>query len=273
MPPIVLKDVRDPRLAEYRDIPEPELVRARGLFVAEGRLVVERLIENPRWTIKSLLLSARAYTGFAPMLLRCRPDVPAYICGTSDFLAITGFDMHRGCLALAERPRARDLGALLASAEVRTVIVLEEIANADNVGGVFRNAAAFGAHAVLLTSGCCDPLYRKAVRTSVAAALCVPFARVDAWPADLVRLQTSGFTVVALTPRQPSETLSAFVARERPERLALVVGSESSGLSAVVEAAADRRVRIPIASDMDSLNLAVATGIALHCLARLLPPK
>ncbi len=149
-------------------------------------------------------------------------------------------------------------------------MVLEGVSNADNVGGVFRNAAAFGADGVLLSPTCCDPLYRKAIRTSMAATLRVPFARAgaDDWPGALTSVKAAGFTIVALTPRQPSETLAAFTSRPRPARIALLVGTEGDGLTPEAEAAADYRVRIPIAGGIDSLNLAVATGIALYSLNR-----
>jgi tRNA G18 (ribose-2'-O)-methylase SpoU len=151
--------------------------------------------------------------------------------------------------------------------QAATLVVMEAIANADNVGGVFRNAAAFGAGGVLLSPTCCDPLYRKAIRTSMGAALQVPFARVEdaGWPGVLAHLRRAGFTIVALTPREGSEILDAFSARPRPGKLALVVGSEGPGLTPAVESAADARVRIPISDDVDSLNVAVATGIALYC--------
>ena len=129
-------------------------------------------------------------------------------------------------------------------------------------------AAAFGAGAVLLSPACCDPLYRKAIRTSMAAVLRVPFARLDAWPHGLVCLREAGFTIVALTPRAPARSLEEFSARPRPERIALVVGTEGEGLSPALEEIADVRVRIPIADDVDSLNVAVAAGIALYALRR-----
>jgi tRNA G18 (ribose-2'-O)-methylase SpoU len=252
----------DPRVVEYRHVSEPELVRVRGLFVAEGRLVVRRLIEDARHQVRSLLLSDSALRGLQPSLAALAPDIPIYVCRAADFVGITGHDLHRGCLALAARPEPPPIDELLASA--RTAIVLEGVGDADNVGGVFRNAAAFGAGAVLLSPTCCDPLYRKAIRTSMAATLRVPFARLDRWPAALSRVRAHGFTVVALTPREPSESLDAFASRPRPGKLAILVGTEGAGLTPAVEAAADARVRIPIRADVDSLNLTVAVGIALY---------
>ena len=147
-------------------------------------------------------------------------------------------------------------------------MVLEAVANADNVGGVFRNAAAFGAGAVVLSPTCCDPFYRKAIRTSMGAVLRVPFARAHEWPAAIDRIRAAGFAIVALTPRDPADPLDAFIAsRDCPRTLALVAGAEGAGLSEAAETAADRRVRIPISDDVDSLNVAVAVGIALWSVA------
>jgi tRNA G18 (ribose-2'-O)-methylase SpoU len=252
----------DPRVADYRDFAEHELVRSRGLFIAEGRLVVRRLIEDRRHTLRSVLVSEAAHRALEATLAAVH--APVYICEASDFTGITGHDLHRGCLALVERPAALDLHAILEPlGPMATLIVLEGVANADNVGGVFRNAAAFGADGVLLDPTCCDPLYRKAIRTSMGAVLRMPFSRVDAWPYDLAELRDAGFEIAALTPREPAVSIEAF-AGSRPSRVALLVGSEGAGLTKGAETAADCRVRIPIAPEVDSLNLAVAVGIALH---------
>jgi tRNA G18 (ribose-2'-O)-methylase SpoU len=249
----------DPRVAEYRDVAEPELVKSRGLFVAEGRTVLKRVVEAARYQVRSVLVNDAAFRSLESSLTRLGQQVPVYICEAGDFPAITGHNIHRGCLALVERPMPRALNDLLAEASPRArLVVLEGVTNADNVGGVFRNAAAFRAHAVLLSPTCCDPLYRKAIRTSMGATLHVPFARFDEWPEGLKRLHAHGFGLVALTSRKPSAAIDDFVG------LALLVGTEGEGLSQVVEAIADYRVRIPIAPQIDSLNLAVAAGIALH---------
>jgi tRNA G18 (ribose-2'-O)-methylase SpoU len=252
----------DPRVSEYRDIAEPELLRSRGLIVAEGRLIVRRLLEDRRYTIRSILISEAARRGLDAVLRSISDDIPVYVCEATDFLGITGHDFHRGCLALVERPPSMAVSDLLTGA--KTVVVLEGVTDADNVGGVFRNAAAFGAGAVLLSPACCDPLYRKAIRTSMAATLRVPFARFEEWPGGLDQIRAGAFTIVALTPREPAMSLDAFVSGPRPPRIALIVGTEGSGLTSAVEDAADYRVRIPIEPQIDSLNLAVAVGIALY---------
>jgi tRNA G18 (ribose-2'-O)-methylase SpoU len=256
----------DPRVAGYRDVPEPELVRARGLFIAEGRLVVRRLIQDGRFVLRSVLVNDRAYESLRPDLDAIAALVAIYVCRSGDFPEITGFNIHRGCLALVERPPERAVEPLVASA--RRIVVLEGVANADNVGGVFRNAAAFGADAVLLSPTSCDPLYRKAIRTSMAATLRLPFARVEPWPDRLQQLKTNGFTIAALTPREPAIDLEVFANPPHPPKLALLVGTEGEGLTPAAEARADVRVRIPVAPEIDSLNLAVAVGIALYRLSR-----
>jgi len=256
----------DPRTTNYRAIGDPELLRSHRLFVAEGRLVVRRVIEDGRYRVRSVLVNEAARADLGPVLERLDGDVPVYVCEAQAFYDITGFDIHRGCLALVERPTETPLDAVLASGS--RAVVLDGVTNADNVGGVFRNAAAFRMDGVVLSPTACDPLYRKAIRTSMGAALSVSFARVEAgdWPGVLTRVRASGATILALTPREPSEALDDFAVRwgQARRRLALVVGAEATGLSPAVEAAADYRVRIPISHRVDSLNLAVATGIALQ---------
>jgi tRNA G18 (ribose-2'-O)-methylase SpoU len=260
----------DPRIADYRGVSEPGLLRSRNLFIAEGRLVVTRLLADPRWKVRSVLVSDAAARRLETALSAVPASVQILMCEAADFLGITGFHIHRGCLALVERPTAPALGPLLQT--TRLAVVLEAVSNADNVGGVFRNAAAFGADAVLLSPECCSPLYRKAVRTSMGATLTVPFIHFeDSWPEALARLQQEGFTVVALvaTPDRPFvETLEAFAARPRSAKLALLVGAEGSGLTAAAESAANHLVHIPMEAGIDSLNLTVATGIALEQLTR-----
>ena len=259
----------DPRVADYRDLADHDRLRARGLFVAEGRTVSERLIGDQRFRVRSLLLNAAAWRALEPHCVELGADVTAFVCETHDFEGLTGYNFHRGCLALASRPPALALEDLLASA--RSLVVLEDVANVDNVGSVFRNAAAFGVNGVLLGAGCGDPLYRKAIRTSMAATLRVPFVVAgpgDGWRDALVGVRESGFQIVALTLNARAQDLDAFARGPRAEKLALLVGAEGPGLTAEAEAIAEVHVRIPIRADVDSLNLSVATGIALH---RLLP--
>jgi tRNA G18 (ribose-2'-O)-methylase SpoU len=250
----------DPRTAEYASLADPELARRRGLFVAEGRLVVRRVIEDGRYAIRSVLLTEAAQQQLGSVLARLDAAVPVHVCPVKSFRDITGFNIHRGCVALVARPPELDADALASGA--RLLVVLESIANPDNVGGIFRNAAAFGVDGVLLDPGTVDPLYRKAIRTSMAATLHVPYARVRS--ADVLpKLRALGYTIAALTPHERAEPLDRFAQKPRPQRLALLLGKESDGLSAATAASADVRLRIPMNTGVDSLNVAVAAGIAL----------
>jgi tRNA G18 (ribose-2'-O)-methylase SpoU len=258
----------DSRVAAYRGVRDGELLRSSGLFVAEGRHVVRRVIEDGRYRVESLLVNEAALHGLEPVLARLGASMPILVAEAKALSAIAGYDVHRGCLALVHRPPLVPVDVL---AETGTrLVVLEGISNADNVGSIFRNVVAFGAGGVLLSPTCCDPLYRKAIRTSMGATLHVPFACVEEgdWPRVLTRLGAAGFTVVALTPREPSESLDSFIARPRSSRVALMLGTEGAGLTPAAESAADYRVRIPIAGDVDSLNVATAAAIALYELGR-----
>jgi tRNA G18 (ribose-2'-O)-methylase SpoU len=239
---------------------DAELLRRHGLFVAEGRLVVERVLQSGRYEVVSALMNDASLAALGPQFESTAPDVPLYRIHTREFEQVTGFNMHRGCLALVRRPAPLEWRA--AVGDSRLIVVLEGVTNADNVGGVFRNAAAFGAGAILLSPTCCDPLYRKAIRTSMGSALTVPFATIDRWPDAVVDLRDMGFCVVALTPSRPSCTLAQLV-RNPPSRVALVIGSEGSGLSAGALATSSLTVGIPMAPGVDSVNLVVASGIAL----------
>jgi tRNA G18 (ribose-2'-O)-methylase SpoU len=249
--------VDDPRLEDYRCLTDAELLRRRGLFVAEGRLVVGRAIEDGL-PVVSLLLNEAAFGELETSLSTLPDDTPVYICETGQFSAITGFNLHRGCLAMAKRPAARRSGDVADGSDL--LVVLEGVTDPDNIGSVFRNAAAFGA-GVLLSPACGDPLYRKAIRTSMGSVLRTPYARLEDWPAGLAMLKLKGFALAALTPAGSAIDLQACNKRQR---MALLVGSEGPGLSAAAEAMADVRVRIPIQRNVDSLNLATATGIALY---------
>jgi tRNA G18 (ribose-2'-O)-methylase SpoU len=256
MPVIRIDSFDDPRLADYRNVSDAELLRRRNRFVAEGRLVVGRVVDAGI-RIESMLVNDASLRGLETAIARLPQEIPIYVCNTREFTAITGFNLHRGCLALVERPAIRSLADVLREAEL--LLVLEGITDPDNVGSAFRNAAAFGA-SVVLSDTCCDPLYRKAIRTSMGSVLHTPYMRLNNWPDDLGALKAEQFTIVALTPRQYAIDLATC---PRRQRLALLVGSEGPGLTPAAEAMADVCVRIPIRAAVDSLNLATATGIAL----------
>jgi tRNA G18 (ribose-2'-O)-methylase SpoU len=263
MPVIRIEQLGDSRLDDYRNVPDAELIRRRGLFVGEGRLVTRRLLAGGHRVV-SLLLNEPSFKSLEDALGRMLEDLPVFVCSTAELSGIVGFNHHRGCLALAERPPDREPAEI--SARAGLLLLLDGVTDADNVGSAFRNAAAFGAGGVLL-SACCDPLYRKALRTSMGSVLQMPYARSRNWPRDLERLKVEGFSVVALTPAADAIDIAAFARREpKAARIAVLVGSEASGLAAGTLALADESVRIPMAPGVDSLNLATASGIALHCL-------
>jgi tRNA G18 (ribose-2'-O)-methylase SpoU len=254
----------DPAIAAYTRVRERDLVGREGLFVAEGEVVVRVLASRSRFAVRSLLLERRRVQGMRDVIERLDDRVPVYVAPQDVMDAIVGFPIHRGVLALGER--GLDLHADEVLRREGMLVALVALTNHDNVGGVFRNAAAFGAGAVLLDRATCDPLYRKAIRVSAGAALVVPFARCgDAL--DLVeRLERDGREVLALTP-QGEVTLDE-VAREpvtTSTRRAIVLGTEGAGLPPEVLARA-RRVRIAMAPGWDSLNVAVASGVALAAL-------
>lgn len=263
---VVVERADDPRLSGYRSLGDARALRQAGFFVAEGRFVVERLLRQPGYAIESLLLNLAAHRALEAAIESFAPGVPTYVAERSLFLELTGYDFHRGCLALVRRPTPRAPDELAASA--RALVLLEGVGNPDNVGGVFRNAAAFGVDAVLLTSSSADPLYRKAIRTSMAQTLRVPFAVLDAgveaYAGCLDRLRAGGCELLALTPHPAAMDIDDFVAHEAPGRFALLLGSEGSGLGLEALGLASRRLRIAMRPEVDSLNLAVASGIALQ---------
>jgi tRNA G18 (ribose-2'-O)-methylase SpoU len=249
----------DHHLEPYRHVTEPHWLAARRLFVAESRLVVERLLADPRYQIESIAVTSSAFEALAQKLERVTCDV--FVCERSLIQEITGFNFHRGCLALSRRPQDLDPESLL---DGRRVIALEGVGNPDNVGAIFRTAAAFGVDGILLDSGCADPYYRKAIRTSMAATLQVRWARSGEWLGTLRQFRMEGFTIVALSPAPGNTTVEEVSSRlRRDERLVLLFGSEGPGLSEASIRAAHERVRIPIHPAVDSLNIAVAAGIVL----------
>ena len=258
---ITIRDAGDPRLDDYRELRDAGPRRERGLFVVEGRLLVGRLLAAPRFRTRSVLATPDAWTALAPVA--AGTGAVAYVASHELIRAIVGFKFHRGALAVGERAGEPSLHALTSAAGARTLLVVEDVRDPENVGGLFRNAWAFGVDAVLLAPGTADALGRKALRVSAGAALVVPFAHAPAWPAELTTLRDRGFTVVALTPDRGAREIADVAAREG-ERLALLVGSEGEGLTARARALAHVDARIPTAAGVDSLNVAVAAGIALH---------
>ncbi len=260
MPHIIpLDDPDDPRLEPYRAVRERDLVGRDGLYVVEGRVVLEKAVAADPSAIQSVLVAAHRVAALADVLAGLPAETPVYAAAQAAMDQVVGFPIHRGILALARKPM-RDPAALLAGLPERALVVgLVGIANHDNMGGVFRNAAAFGADAVLLDDTCCDPLYRKAIRVSVGAALTVPFARMETATIMLDALTCHGFEVVALSPSGDVDLADL----RRGPRVAALFGAEGPGLPPAL-LARTRAVRIAMAGGFDSLNVAVTSGIVLH---------
>jgi tRNA G18 (ribose-2'-O)-methylase SpoU len=249
----------DPRLDPYRHVADPAWIRDRHLFVAEGRLVVDRLLALGRFDIHSILVNRAAHASLGEVLSRAA--VPVLVCADPSLLAaITGYNFHRGCLALVTRPPALTPADLFSC---RRILALESVGNPDNVGGLFRTAAALGVDGVVLDPRSGDPFYRKAIRTSMGAVLRIPFARAGQWRATLTAFRDRGFKVIALTPSAPAVDLAEVPPLGADDRVMVLVGAEGPGLDPASLEEADLRVRILVDEAVDSLNVVVAAGIAL----------
>ncbi|MCC7125319.1 MAG: RNA methyltransferase [Acidobacteria bacterium] len=266
----------DPRVAAYRWTADPARLEAEGLFVVEGRLVVPVLLAAHAGVgrfagcAQSVLVSPAALDQMRDTF--DAHDVPVFVAPQAVLDELVGFHIHRGCLALATRPAATTLTPTCVG-NARVVLVLEGVSNPDNIGGIFRAAAALGADLVVLDGACSDPLYRKAIRTSMGATLLVPYVRTTS-AVDAIRvLGEKGFVCAALTPSTAATSLPEWTLRSTARtdtaaapapRVALVAGAEGAGLSREALAAADVRVRIPMTGAVDSLNVATAVAIALY---------
>lgn len=258
-------DADDPRIDDYRDLSRadrrPDRPGGRGLVIAEGVVVVRRLIDSP-YPLRSVLGVARRLDDLSADLAPF--DVPAFEVDAVTMAAAVGFHLNRGVLAVAGRTPGPAVDDLLRGA--RVVAVLEGVNDHENLGALFRNAAALGVDAVLLGPRCSDPLYRRSVRVSMGHVLRVPQATLPgSWPASLGVLRAAGFRVAALTPSADAIPISA--AGLAGERVALLLGAEGPGLTDEALAAADVRVCIPMASGVDSLNVATAGAVAFHAVA------
>jgi tRNA G18 (ribose-2'-O)-methylase SpoU len=263
--PIPIDDPDDPRIADYRAVRERDVVGRGERFVAEGEVVL-RLLLSPRsrHEPESALISDRRLGALGAVLEALPEGAPLYVARPSVMDAVAGFHIHRGVLAIGRRAAPESAADLLARLPPQALVVaLVGVSNHDNVGGVFRNAAAFGADAVLLDHSSCDPLYRKAIRVSVGASLTLPFARGGSGEELLDALERAGFETLALSPAGERE-----LAEIRPTgRMAVVLGAEGPGLPPTLMQRATT-VRIAMAEGFDSLNVATTSGVALYALTR-----
>ena len=256
-------DPDDPRLDNFRDLNSidrrPDLPSGKGLVIAEGVLVVQRMLASP--------FTPLAFLGTDRRLAELRAGLvgnpaPYYRVSAEVMAEAVGFHLNRGVLAAARREPERSVADVVEHA--RTVAVLEGVNDHENLGAVFRNAAGLAVDAVVFGSGCADPLYRRAVRVSMGHALLVPFARAADWPQELNTLRQSGFRLLAMTPAADATTLPEAMARAHSERIAILVGAEGPGLSHAAMKPSDLRVRIPMSRGTDSLNFATAAALAFY---------
>ncbi len=260
----------DPRLDVYRMLRDKDVSRHEGAFIAEGRIVLEALLEGGRHPLRSVLVSSKRVEPDGDLLARVPEAIPVMVLDHARMSELVGFNIHRGLLAAGSRAAPTSAHEVLAALPDgrATALVLEGLTDTDNVGACFRNAAAFGASPVLLDAPCCDPLYRKAIRVSAGHALRLPFAHGEPIEAIYAALRAHGFAIAALCL---SDQASPLTMRTRLDlgadrRLALVVGAEGPGLSRAAIEGADHHLMIPMAPGTDSLNVAVASAVALFAL-------
>lgn len=265
--PVRIDDPADPRIAGFVSIKEKDLTGRHGRFIAEGTVVLRMLAAAHRAgrgvAAEAILLLENRVSGLSDILAEFPADIPVYVADARVFDAIAGFNMHRGVMALGRRDQAPRMDVLVGALPVKSLVLAAcGISNHDNVGSMFRNAAAFGADAVLMDETSCDPMYRKAIRVSVGSVLTVPFVREGSVAALVSKLQAEGFSIWGLSPRGQTDLREIAPS----PRTALLVGTEGEGLPQHILSSI-RTARIRQRPGLDSLNVATATGIALHQVA------
>jgi tRNA G18 (ribose-2'-O)-methylase SpoU len=269
---IDIGDPGDARLDDFRDLNSvdrrPDLPTGKALVIAEGRLVVQRMLAS-RFRPFALLGTDRRLEELTEDLIA--GDIQYYRVSAEVMARVVGFHLNRGVLAAARRQAEATVADVIARATM--VAVLEGVNDHENLGSIFRNAAGLGVDAVVFGAGCADPLYRRAVRVSMGHALLVPYAHAAAWPADLDILRENGFRLLAMTPDPRAATLADAMAQTRDARVAVMVGAEGPGLTRAALRAADLRVRVPMSRGTDSLNVATAAALAFYERRRSAPRK
>lgn len=264
---IDILDPADSRVDDFRDLNSvdrrPDLPTGKGLVIAEGVLVAQRMLAS-RFRPHAFLGTQRRLLDLTDELADA--GAPYYRASAEVMAEVVGFHLNRGVLGAARR--APELTASEVIRGARTIVVLEGVNDHENLGSVFRNAAGLGVDGVVFGTGCADPLYRRAVRVSMGHALLVPFAKARRWPADLNELRDNGFRLLAMTPNPAAQTLAEVMDGLAGEKVAVLVGAEGPGLTETAMRASDTRVRIPMARGTDSLNVATAAALAFYERAR-----
>lgn len=265
---VVVADASDPRLDDYRSLNDQAFRRryeGDELFIAEGFVAIDRLIESGH-AIRSVLLAPSRVERF-----RTHADtldgrgIPVFVAERDVIADVVGFDLHRGVIACADRRPSVSLDELLDGAN--RIAVLEGLNDNENLGAIARAAKAFRIDGILIDPTCTDPYSRRTVRVSMGEVLTMPIARAtpQAWPSVLTEMSAAGFEVWAMTPATAAEDLWAV---DIPDRVAVLLGAEGPGLTRASLAAADRHIRIPISTDVDSLNVGQAAAVTFAALAR-----
>jgi tRNA G18 (ribose-2'-O)-methylase SpoU len=290
-PLVVVDDPGDPRLALYRDLNDPArrigLDAEQSVFVVEGKVAVDRLLTSG-YTVHSLLVDDHQLTAARDLVAATRArGAPVFVGSRAVVAGTVGFALHRGVVAVAKRPTPlgaeRLLGHVVGTSappgRPPLLAILEGLNDHENIGALFRNAAAFGVAGILLDPTCADPLYRRSIRVSVGHVLHMPFARLAPWPGGLDDVRAAGFVVASLAPRPPGDSgvragslgeLKAWMSgSDRPAGVAILLGAEGPGLTGAALAASDMVVPIPMTDGVDSLNVATAAAVAFHALADL----
>ena len=265
---IDITDADDPRVDDFRDLNSvdrrPDLPTGRGLVIAEGVLVVRRMLAS-RFVPHAMLGTDRRLAELADDLSAAAApplDMTCYRATAEVMADVVGFHLNRGVLAAARRPVELSVSEVLECA--RTIAVLEGVNDHENLGSIFRNAAGLGVDGVIFGAGCADPLYRRSVRVSMGHALLVPFARAARWPADLELLRDDDFRLLAMTPSPRAVSLAEAMTRLAGDKVAVLVGAEGPGLTETVMRVSDARVRVPMSRGTDSLNVATAAALAFY---------
>ena len=273
MPNIIeITDFHAPELDPYARLTERQLLNRdepeKGLFIAESPKVIERALDGGCVPV-SLLLEHKHIAGEAKKIIERCGDIPVYTADFEILTQLTGFKLTRGSLCLMHRPHLPSIEAVCAGA--RRIAILENVMNPTNIGAIFRSAAALNMDAVLLTPGCSDPLYRRAIRVSMGCVFQIPWTFLgqeeSCWPEPAIRsLQNAGFKTAALALSDNSVSIRhpALLAEEK---LAIVLGTEGDGLAASTIANCDYTVKIPMTHGVDSLNVAAASAVAFWQLA------
>ncbi|MFM8649077.1 MAG: TrmH family RNA methyltransferase [Actinomycetota bacterium] len=266
----LIEDPSDPRLADYIGLSDRDINRRREnerFFIAEGPEVVRRLVASGL-DIRSIVVSSNRVADMREALVAT--SAPVYLAERSVVSAVAGFDLHRGVIAAANRPSPTSLSDVLGLPAVagsgHRIAILEGLNDHENLGAIARSARAFAIDALVLDERCADPYYRRTVRVSMGEILFLPIVRMPVESAMEV-IRSAGGSSLALTPTADATAIGDLTI-DHDAPLAFVLGAEGSGLTRTTLVAADHRVRIDIAPDVDSLNVGHAAAVAFALLRR-----